>query len=186
MSVHNHEGIMKPKTPTTASANVTTHRRNLSRSSQTSITLPQDTPTKPRKSVAHVPSLPAVNTISPSPPSTFSKATAPHMSIDVDKAQSYEKQGTMLSPPPHTSASQPVRTTVDVDLMPSRSPPKWSLFDVFPLSLLADMLTDQGKQVEGRKAAKRRAKMGMVNQNIPLEITVYLVGLFCVWKDTQN
>jgi ion channel-forming bestrophin family protein len=99
------------------------------------------------------------------------------MIIDVGKAQNetQDPKG-MLSPPPPTSTSVRNPNVTDVDLMPSRNPPKWAMFDIFPFSLLVNLLTDQGKQVQGKKAARRRAKRGVMSHNIPLEITLYLVS----------
>ncbi|KAG9098537.1 hypothetical protein FRC06_006244 [Ceratobasidium sp. 370] len=62
----------------------------------------------------------------------------------------------------------------EVDLAPSSDPPKWGVFDVWPLSLLVKVLTKGGKNVAGRKAARERAKHTVVSQNIPLEITLYM------------
>jgi len=55
-------------------------------------------------------------------------------------------------------------------------PPSYSLFDVFPFSLLVRVLTKRGKEVSGKKAARYRAKRGEgnVEGNVPLEITLYL------------
>ena len=71
-----------------------------------------------------------------------------------------------------------------IHLLPAHSPPKWTVFDVFPFSLLVKSLTKRGKDVGGRKAARLRARMGrgtggrVVSQNVPLEITLYLVCPF--------
>lgn len=56
-------------------------------------------------------------------------------------------------------------------------PPKYSVFDVFPISLLVRFMTKRGKVISGKKAAKLRAKRGEgnVEGNVPLEITLYLV-----------
>lgn len=58
-------------------------------------------------------------------------------------------------------------------------PPKYSIFDVFPLSLLVKALTKRGKNVKGKKGARMRAKMrtGGKTQNLPLEISLYLVSI---------
>ncbi|KAG1781157.1 Bestrophin, RFP-TM, chloride channel-domain-containing protein [Suillus placidus] len=69
------------------------------------------------------------------------------------------------------------------DLAPAMNPPKYSLFDLFPFSLLVRMLTKDGVDkngdaVKGRRAARRRAAMrnhrGQHSCNIPLEISLYL------------
>ncbi|KAG9015705.1 hypothetical protein FRB90_004370 [Tulasnella sp. 427] len=61
-------------------------------------------------------------------------------------------------------------------LLPSKLPPKRTLFDVFPLSLLVKPLLRKGRAVAGQKAAKVKAKQGNVNHNVPLEITFYLAS----------
>jgi putative membrane protein len=63
----------------------------------------------------------------------------------------------------------------EVELAPSSDPPKWGVFDVWPLSLLVKLLTKRGKNVAGKKAAKERARHAVVSHNIPLEITLYMV-----------
>lgn len=64
-------------------------------------------------------------------------------------------------------------------LLPARMPPKYSLFDLFPFSLLVKALTRSGREVGGVKAARLRARRrGVTSHNIPLEISLYLVRLF--------
>ena len=65
----------------------------------------------------------------------------------------------------------------EVYLLPSKLPPKYHYFDIFPLSLLVDLLTDRGKTLKGKKAARLRAKMRnkAISHNLPLEISLYLV-----------
>lgn len=82
------------------------------------------------------------------------------------------------------SASRPLNSVFPEDppLLPSRLPPKFSYFDVFPLSLLVKFLTKRGKEIKGRKAARVRARRGrgkrgsIVSYNVPLEITLYIVS----------
>ncbi|KAF9230804.1 Bestrophin, RFP-TM, chloride channel-domain-containing protein [Melanogaster broomeanus] len=66
----------------------------------------------------------------------------------------------------------------DPFLLPASEPPKRSLFDLFPFSLLVKMLTHKGHIVKGKKAARLRARMGNqqggISHNIPLEISLYL------------
>lgn len=73
--------------------------------------------------------------------------------------------------------------TDDIRLAPAMNPPKYSLFDLFPFSLLVRMLAKDGVDkhgdaVKGRRAARRRAVMrnhrGQHSYNIPLEISLYL------------
>lgn len=62
-------------------------------------------------------------------------------------------------------------------LLPSRLPPKYSYFDLFPLSLLVRCLTKRGKEVKGKKGARLRAKLrskAVQTHNLPLEISLYL------------
>jgi len=61
-------------------------------------------------------------------------------------------------------------------LMPARMPPGYSFFDMFPFSLLVSHLTHRGVQINGKKAARARARLRhKVSHNLPLEITLYLV-----------
>lgn len=64
------------------------------------------------------------------------------------------------------------------DLLPAYMPPKYSFFDLFPFSLLVKFLTEKGKDVSGKKAAKWRARLRgqAVSQNLPLEISLYIVS----------
>ncbi|VDB99760.1 unnamed protein product [Peniophora sp. CBMAI 1063] len=62
-------------------------------------------------------------------------------------------------------------------LLPSRMPPKYSYFDIFPFSLLVRFLTKRGKEVKGKKGARLRAKLrskAVQTHNLPLEISLYL------------
>lgn len=79
-----------------------------------------------------------------------------------------------LSPRSGTFAT---RSDKDVVLLPASLPPKHSVFDIFPLSLFIKCLWRKGKVVEGKKAARMRAKHVVVTRNVPLEISMYLVSL---------
>ncbi|KIJ64004.1 hypothetical protein HYDPIDRAFT_175742 [Hydnomerulius pinastri MD-312] len=63
-------------------------------------------------------------------------------------------------------------------LLPAQMPPKYSVFDLFPFSLLVKMLTNKGHDLKGKKAARLRATMrshrGGISHNVPLEISLYL------------
>jgi putative membrane protein len=61
-------------------------------------------------------------------------------------------------------------------LLPARSPPKYSYFDLFPFSLLVHFLTKRGKEVSGAKAARLRSRIrtAAVSHNLPHEISLYL------------
>ena len=76
-----------------------------------------------------------------------------------------------------TSGSFKIRPGDDSFLLPARNPPQFAIFDVFPFSLLVRQLTKRGKDVKGKKAARVRATMreNVTSQNIPLEISLYLV-----------
>jgi putative membrane protein len=66
----------------------------------------------------------------------------------------------------------------EVFLLPARMPPKYHIFDLFPFSLLVQMMTKKGKEVKGKKAARLRAKLrdNTISHNLPLEISLYLVS----------
>jgi hypothetical protein len=66
-------------------------------------------------------------------------------------------------------------------LLPACNPPKYHFFDLFPFSLLIPMRlrAEQNKSVQGKKAARLRAKWQSmeVSHNLPLELTLYFVRL---------
>jgi ion channel-forming bestrophin family protein len=78
----------------------------------------------------------------------------------------------------HEQDNDPEKNTIrngdEPFLSPSRMPPKYSLFDFFPFSLLVHALTKKGKNIKGKKAARARAKLN-ISHNLPLEISLYLV-----------
>ncbi|KAI5117170.1 hypothetical protein M0805_003986 [Coniferiporia weirii] len=63
-----------------------------------------------------------------------------------------------------------------VELLPASLPPKYTLFDLFPFSLLIKLLAHKGHEVDGKKAARYRAKNVVVTHNVPLEISMYLTS----------
>jgi len=73
------------------------------------------------------------------------------------------------------------------DLLPARNPPQYSLFDLFPFSLLVKYLTRRGRQVKGKKGARHRAMMRrqMVSHNLPLEISLYLSSYVAVLQNRK-
>jgi hypothetical protein len=75
-------------------------------------------------------------------------------------------------------------TLGEADLLPARDPPQYSYFDLFPFSLLIKFLTKRGKKVKGKKAALLRAKLHhhAGTQNLPLEISLYIVGFPFRWS----
>jgi putative membrane protein len=138
-------------------------------------------------------------------PASRKSASAPHLPLHASSSMKKRPPPIMHSPvapsfgrPPPTSptsgrprrgslappsASRPSNHPLDEPtLLPSRIPPQFSYFDVFPFSLLVKLLTAKGKELKGRKAARLRAKMGsgkrgtIVSHNVPLEITLYLVS----------
>lgn len=126
-----------------------------------------------------------------SEPSVLSKRlgpSPPEAQIPLPVTSPSKKTSFAQSPLPHRNQTQgrrsigeKSRTSLGGDegiLLPARMPPKYHVFDLFPFSLLVRLLTNKGKQVKGRKAARLRAKLrqGMVSQNLPLEISLYLVG----------
>lgn len=62
-------------------------------------------------------------------------------------------------------------------LLPARMPPKYHLFDLFPFSLFIHCMSRDSKRVKGKKAARRRARMANSSENLPLEISLYLVSV---------
>ncbi|THU99022.1 UPF0187-domain-containing protein [Dendrothele bispora CBS 962.96] len=91
-----------------------------------------------------------------------------------------EKEKVPLSPTDEKKPDKPERVILHREdekfLLPSRDPPKYGLFDLFPFSLLVKVLTSSGKELKGKKAARLRAKMRNVgvSHNLPLEISLYL------------
>jgi hypothetical protein len=71
---------------------------------------------------------------------------------------------------------------IEKQLSPSRLPPKHGLFDFFPFSMLVRSLTKRGVKIQGKKAAKVKAKLKgtVISHNIPLEISLYLVCILRV------
>ncbi|KAH6909999.1 Bestrophin, RFP-TM, chloride channel-domain-containing protein [Coprinopsis sp. MPI-PUGE-AT-0042] len=61
-------------------------------------------------------------------------------------------------------------------LFPSKMPSQYSIFDLFPFSLLIGFFTSNGRAVKGKKAQRVRAKLRSktISQNLPLEISLYL------------
>ena len=91
--------------------------------------------------------------------------------------------GTAVGLPfPATTSSRHEKETTSrhPPLLPARNPPKSSIFDLWPFSVLVRTLTKRGYAVSGKKAARERAKQRrgkegeIVSHNIPLEITLYL------------
>ncbi|RXW20403.1 hypothetical protein EST38_g5458 [Candolleomyces aberdarensis] len=64
----------------------------------------------------------------------------------------------------------------EAHLFPASMPPRYTIFDFFPFSLLIEFFSDRGHQVKGKKAARIRMKLlkNTVSHNLPLELTFYL------------
>ncbi|KLO15172.1 UPF0187-domain-containing protein [Schizopora paradoxa] len=73
----------------------------------------------------------------------------------------------------------------EVVLQPSSLPPKFAVFDIFPLSLLIKLLAKEGRAVEGKKAARYRAKSAIVTRNVPLEIATYLSSYVAILQSRK-
>lgn len=130
------------------------------------------------------PPIPILNTTPASPPTSptgqtgFSTAhdDGNHLSVNDDpSSSSYDAEKGL--PPRRTGTAITSNVAGPTKLMPAWNPPKYALFDVFPFSLLVKALVRRGRQVEGKKGAKLRAKEKIVDHNIPLEVTLYLVGM---------
>jgi hypothetical protein len=82
-------------------------------------------------------------------------------------------------------------------LLPARIPPKFTFFDLFPFSIVVRLLRNDQKQIKGiQYATSKDKKESPGAQNIPLEISLYLVRvkyrpsfgiwhlltLFCVYR----
>ncbi|KAG8719951.1 hypothetical protein FRC08_001552 [Ceratobasidium sp. 394] len=61
-----------------------------------------------------------------------------------------------------------------IELAPASNPPRWGVWDIWPLSLLVRLLVNQGISIRGKAAARERTKQEPVSHNIPLEISFYL------------
>ena len=65
-----------------------------------------------------------------------------------------------------------------LELSPAEMPPKYHLNDLFPFSLFVGWRAACGENMKGKKAAKLKARSGPgTSGNLPLEISLYLVGL---------
>ncbi|KAI9465829.1 UPF0187-domain-containing protein [Lactarius psammicola] len=116
--------------------------------------------------------------------------SAPHLPLPAtspgDAGEKSEKIEFIDRPPlpraPNSAASangrQAKESLAEGDgfLLPSRDPPKYSYFDLFPFSLLVKFLTKRGKKVKGKKGARLRARLQHQSgtHNLPLEISLYM------------
>lgn len=82
-------------------------------------------------------------------------------------------------PPDEKSPSKSRRQTTDEDsnivyLLPSRNPPPYHIFDMWPFYLCIRAIQRRGMELKGRKALRDRARNRVGADNVPLEITHYL------------
>jgi len=73
------------------------------------------------------------------------------------------------------------------ELLPARTPPQYSFFDIFPFSLLVKFLTRRGKKVKGKKGARLLARLRrqVAGHNLPLEISLYLSSYIAALQDRK-
>ncbi|KAK1216396.1 hypothetical protein PQX77_021010 [Marasmius sp. AFHP31] len=139
-------------------------------------------------------------------------STAVHSRSPTHEHEQKHAQSTAILPPPATAAgprttfappntqsmSTEATTKVHCDnviktrddekyLLPSDLPPKYHYFDIFPFSLLVNLLVARGKKVEGQKAARVRAKMRnkTISHNLPLEISLYLSSYIAALQERE-
>ncbi|KZV95629.1 UPF0187-domain-containing protein [Exidia glandulosa HHB12029] len=85
---------------------------------------------------------------------------------------------------PAAASATSVGRTADGEpiLMPARMPPSTTIFDVWPLSMFVRVIQARGKRLQGKKAARDRArhidKYGNKSGNVPIEISLYLNAYF--------
>ncbi|CAE7122751.1 unnamed protein product [Rhizoctonia solani] len=95
------------------------------------------------------------------------------ITISEDKPQVQQRRGATL----RARAQTKLKPTDGpgkgpVYLLPAKNPPKWSIYDIWPLSLLAQALPDRFES--GKTAARLRRMRCPITLNVPLEITFYL------------
>ncbi|KAH7333731.1 Bestrophin, RFP-TM, chloride channel-domain-containing protein [Rhizoctonia solani] len=95
------------------------------------------------------------------------------ISDDVGKPQVRTRRGATLR-----TRTQPKLKPTDglgkgpAYLLPAKNPPKWSIYDIWPLSLLTEAFPE--RFVSGKTAARLRRARCPITLNVPLEITFYL------------
>ena len=143
-----------PPSPTTPRS-YTSVKRPENPTAQSPAPYPAEETLAQRRGVSYAHELPA--------PATSAKRRPSFFSLRASASRGHGSVG--------QSASHPT-------LLPASLPPKYSLFDIFPFSMFVKLLTTRGKELEGKKAARYRARYGVVTHNVPLEISLYLVSLF--------
>ncbi|KAG9094866.1 hypothetical protein FRC06_010405 [Ceratobasidium sp. 370] len=87
------------------------------------------------------------------------------------------RSGTRLGATKHRSDTKYVTVNGphgQVELAPASNPPRWGVWDIWPLSLLVRPLINRGVSIHGKTAARERTRQELVSHNIPLEISFYL------------
>lgn len=114
----------------------------------------------------------------PHPVTTRRKPSAISLARPGMRASTSSRTGVSVASRTPTKASYGFSGDEPVELLPAAMPPKYSIFDVFPFSLLIKFLERSGRGVEGKKAARYRAKSIVVTRNVPLEVSMYLVNKY--------
>ncbi|KAI9511961.1 Bestrophin, RFP-TM, chloride channel-domain-containing protein [Russula earlei] len=94
------------------------------------------------------------------------------------KSEKVEYLDASKPPRPSNGTVRSGASLADLDsiLRPARTPPRYSLLDFFPFSLMVHYLRGHGKKVGGKKEALKQAQLRhhAATHNIPLEISLYL------------
>ncbi|KAF5309038.1 hypothetical protein D9619_013551 [Psilocybe cf. subviscida] len=166
--------IISPQTPTSGHFPVTPIRESttyqsmatpLPEEKQTSITIaPQSSVLHQRHAAGYGQLPPPVSVGSPGRRSSFMHSITSPLSAKSHLSHKKDKSRVIL---PREEEQY---------LFPAHMPPKYGFFDIFPFSLLVDWLTEQGREVPGKKGARIRAKLRnqAKSHNIPLEMSLYI------------
>lgn len=143
------------------------------------------TPRRPRAASSASQHLPLPSTTPGARPSTPSTPLIQEngLPLNGDEERKKSKSFDGMREKKVSTAPSGACTADEFYLKPAEMPPKYSVFDFFPFSLLVKMLTKKGKNVQGRKAARVRATMtrsairngnSHLHYNVPLAISLYL------------
>lgn len=117
--------------------------------------------------------------------------TSPTKSTRIDRPRRTSFAGTVTSPRSNKSFLKDKRRSVipaeeEGFLFPANMPPRYTIFDLFPFSLLIGFISNRGHEVKGKKAARIRMKLlqKTVSHNLPLELSFYLVC--CIFFATAS
>lgn len=121
--------------------------------------------------------LPSAVDLSEMPVNRSSDGTRHPVSRNESKKSAEDQLPLPVTAEPRSPTSGKARPGDESFLLPARNPPEFAIFDVFPFSLLVHQLTQRGKDLKGKKAARLRASMRdhIVSHNVPLEVSLYLV-----------